>query len=277
MPSVTTPAVILSTIRYGESSKVLRVATQEFGVQSAIAKGALRPRSRFGASLQVLSDGVAHLVMAPNRELHLLTAFDLRRVRVGLSRSVSRYSAAEALAELMIRFAPAAEPAEAFDLLQASLDALETCPDGQVEDLALRCPLGDGLGPGFRAVSRGLCPRRRAAARRGHGVQRSRWRRAVPGLRPVARRRTASAPGPCRPRSAGPSFRPPAAFSMCPGLPPTGGSWPGTSSTISARVSRCRRSISGCAGRGFRHDHRDRRAHRPREVRPRRGPDRPPG
>src|SRR5207253_2124060 len=51
MSLVTTPAVVLQTYRYSETSKVVRLATRDLGVQSAIAKGALRPKSRFGAVL----------------------------------------------------------------------------------------------------------------------------------------------------------------------------------------------------------------------------------
>src|SRR2546425_10246216 len=56
MALVTTPAVVLQTYRYSETSKVVRLATRELGVQSAIAKGALRPKSPFGAGLELLSE-----------------------------------------------------------------------------------------------------------------------------------------------------------------------------------------------------------------------------
>src|SRR5919202_2536104 len=98
MPLVTTPAIVLSALRYGETSKIVRLATLEHGVQSAIAKGALRPKSRFGAALQLLSDGIAHLVMKEHRELHLLTGFDLGRVPIGLTARLDRYATASALA-----------------------------------------------------------------------------------------------------------------------------------------------------------------------------------
>src|SRR5207302_316552 len=55
MALVTTSAVVLQTYRYSETSKVVRLATRELGVQSAIAKGALRPKSRFGAGLDALA------------------------------------------------------------------------------------------------------------------------------------------------------------------------------------------------------------------------------
>ena len=77
MALVITPAIVLSALRYSETSKIVRLATREHGVQSAIAKGALRPKSRFGAALQLLSEGQAQYLAKEHRELHVLTAFDL--------------------------------------------------------------------------------------------------------------------------------------------------------------------------------------------------------
>src|SRR3989304_2913997 len=80
MPLVTPPAIILHAFKYADTSKLGRLATREPGVQSAIAKGASRPKSRFGASLQVLSQGTAHLYFRPTAELQTLSAFDVPRV-----------------------------------------------------------------------------------------------------------------------------------------------------------------------------------------------------
>ena len=107
MPPVSTPAVVLHSFKYSESSKIVRLATRELGVQSAIAKGALRPKSKFGATLQALSEGVAQLYVKPNRELHTLAEYDVTKQHVGLARDVRRYAAASALAELVMRTAPA--------------------------------------------------------------------------------------------------------------------------------------------------------------------------
>ena len=57
MSLVSTPAIVLRTYRYSETSKIVRLATRDYGVQSAIAKGVLRPRSAFGAALETLSEG----------------------------------------------------------------------------------------------------------------------------------------------------------------------------------------------------------------------------
>jgi DNA repair protein RecO (recombination protein O) len=138
MSLVSTPAVVLSTLKYSESSKIVRIATRDLGVQSAIAKGARRPRSRFGAALQVLSEGQAQLYVRDHRELHTLGAFDLARVPVRLAEDLGRYAAASVLAELMARFAPPEAHPESFDMLRAGLAALESADSASVRALGIR-------------------------------------------------------------------------------------------------------------------------------------------
>ena len=174
MPSLSTPAIILATYRYGESSKILRLATESAGVQSAIAKGALRPKSRFGASLQVLSEGQAQLIVHSNRELQLLTAFDLHRVRVGLARDMERYSSATALAEVLLRFGSGEGHVESYHTLRLGIDALDGAEAERVPALGVRViwkmvsalgfeptldgcvKCGNGLGEGELAFDPGL-------------------------------------------------------------------------------------------------------------------------
>jgi len=138
MALITTPAIILSALRYSESSKIVRLATREHGVQSAIAKGALRPRSRFGAALQLLSEGQAQYLAKEHRELHVLTAFDLQHLHVGIATNLARYATASVLAEVMLRFAPSDPHPESFELLRASLGALEQAPAEAVDALGFR-------------------------------------------------------------------------------------------------------------------------------------------
>jgi DNA repair protein RecO (recombination protein O) len=138
MPLLGTPAIVLSALRYGETSKIVRLATREHGVQSAIAKGALRPKSRFGASLQLLSEGAAQYLAKENRELNVLTAFDLQHLHVGLAADLSRYATASALAEVMLRFAPADPHPDSYDLFRDALHQLETAPADEVAALGFR-------------------------------------------------------------------------------------------------------------------------------------------
>jgi DNA repair protein RecO (recombination protein O) len=138
VPLISTPAIVLASFRYGETSKIIRLASRDHGVQSAIAKGALRPRSRFGGSLQLLSEGQAHWLMKENRELNVLTSFDLRQLHVGLTRDLERYAVACALAEVMLRFAPPDPHPESFEVLQQALALLEAGPAETVESLGFR-------------------------------------------------------------------------------------------------------------------------------------------
>ncbi len=158
MSLVMTPAVVLRTYRYSETSKVVRLATRELGVQSAIAKGALRPRSRFGAGLELLSEGVAQLYHRESRELQTLAAFDAERLRRELAADLDRFAAAAALAELMVRMAPPAPLPAAYDALTAGLDALVGAALADVDAAAVRalwCVLGVlGFEPALRQCVR---------------------------------------------------------------------------------------------------------------------------
>jgi DNA repair protein RecO (recombination protein O) len=138
MPLVATPAIVLSALRYSETSKIVRLATRELGVQSAIAKGALRPRSRFGGALQLLSEGQAELLLKEHRDLQTLTAFDLTRLHVGLAADVARYATASALAEVMLHFAPADRHPHSYDLLRDALDLLEQVPAARLDAQGFR-------------------------------------------------------------------------------------------------------------------------------------------
>lgn len=138
MPPLDTPATILSTLPYGETSKIARLATEELGVVSVIAKGARRPRSRFGAALQVLSDGTATILPARHSDLHTLTRFDLVNVRAGLARSVDRFAIASALGELMLRCAPHHGPPDTYAFFRHALDLLDAAPPDAVDVLGLR-------------------------------------------------------------------------------------------------------------------------------------------
>ncbi len=133
----TTPAVILHAFPYGETSRIVKLATRDFGVQSAMAKGARRPRSKFGASLETLSEGTAFLYIKPQRELQTLSQFDVMRQRPGLASDLKRYAAASAVAEIVMRFAPADPHPEIFDLLVAMLDLLSEAPASDAPAVSL--------------------------------------------------------------------------------------------------------------------------------------------
>ncbi|HLT48448.1 MAG TPA: DNA repair protein RecO [Rubricoccaceae bacterium] len=52
---VRTDAVVLRAFDYGETSRIVTLLTRRHGVLSALARGARRPKSRFGAALQPMA------------------------------------------------------------------------------------------------------------------------------------------------------------------------------------------------------------------------------
>jgi DNA repair protein RecO (recombination protein O) len=107
MAIVVTDAVVLHAFDYLETSRVFRLATREGGgaVHSVVARGARRPKSRFGTALDLFSEGTAQIAVRPGRDMHTLIGFDITRSRPGLSGSLERFAAASAIAELATRFA----------------------------------------------------------------------------------------------------------------------------------------------------------------------------
>src|SRR5438094_2087238 len=213
MALVTTPAVVLQTYRYSETSKVVRLATRELGVQSAIAKGALRPKSRFGAGLELLSEGSAQLYFREARELHTLGAFDLANLRRDLAADVGRFAGGDGARRGHAQDGP---PRAAPRCLRRLHRRARRAGRGIAGRDRCRRGAGDlaALGrAGVRAVARGLRPRRhghRSRRYRPRVLQRGRGRGRLPHLRagPAAHPAAAAGvPGPARPerRRSGPA------------------------------------------------------------------------
>jgi DNA repair protein RecO (recombination protein O) len=139
MTLVVTDAVVLHLFDYLESSRIIRLATRELGVQSVLARGVRRPKSRFGTSLDVFASGVAQFRAKPGRELHNLTGFELTRSRMGLAGNLQRFSAAAALAELALAFAHGGPDDPVFDVLTESLDLLTDASEEHATDLGIAC------------------------------------------------------------------------------------------------------------------------------------------
>lgn len=196
---IQTEAIVLHAFDYRETSRIVRLATRELGVVSAIARGAKRPKSRFGQGLDLFTGGVAHLLVHESRDLHALTAFDTPRARPGLAGSLGRFGAAAALGELCIRFGAEA-PAELHDELGSGLDLLAESDAPMAPSVALgtawRIVTELGFGPSLEECA--LCHTPLAPdsdvgfAHRAGGAICPNCRPAVPGARilPAAARAT---------------------------------------------------------------------------------------
>ncbi|MGH7449094.1 MAG: DNA repair protein RecO [Longimicrobiales bacterium] len=132
MAATITDAIVLQSFPYGETSRIVRILTRSAGVHSAIAKGALRPRSRY-AMMEPFAEGSATLYIRDTRDLQTLGAFDLTRSRQGLGRDLLRFGGASLLAELVLRTASEESQPELFDVVSAGLDTLVNVDAGGLE------------------------------------------------------------------------------------------------------------------------------------------------
>ena len=137
MPLVTTPAVILHVMPYGETSKILRLLTRDLGLQSAIARGARRPRSPTGPLLDLFAFGTASLRVREHRELSPLTGFEIVDAHAGIGHDMARFGAASAVAELALKCAPAERHPAVFDAVAGGLRALARAGAEDVEAVGL--------------------------------------------------------------------------------------------------------------------------------------------
>jgi len=137
MPLVTTDAVVLHAFDYLESSRIIRLATRDAGLQSVLARGARSSNKRFGLGLDLFASGVAQIQTRPGRDLQQLEGFDLSTTRDPLARDLERFSAASALAELALRFADGDEPGALYVTLTAALDAVAGAAGARARDVGL--------------------------------------------------------------------------------------------------------------------------------------------
>ncbi len=137
MPALRTDAIVLHVFDYLETSRIFKLATREAGLQSVLARGARRPKSRYGTALDLFASGTAEIYTKPGRELHTLAGFDVSRSRGQLAGDLERFTAASAIAELATRFGTGESHAESYDSLVATLDAIATSPSHASIDAAL--------------------------------------------------------------------------------------------------------------------------------------------
>jgi DNA repair protein RecO (recombination protein O) len=138
-----TQAVVLRSIRYGEADRILHLYTPDHGRLGAIAKGARRPRSRFGARLEPF--GHVELMLHPGRgELHTVTGASTLSLHAGLrERAESLHCAARACDAVGRLFETEDPHPEVFNLLAGALRLLSEDPAAArpAADLAFRLKL----------------------------------------------------------------------------------------------------------------------------------------
>ena len=124
-----TEAIVLRSIRYGEADRILHLYTPHHGRLSAIAKGARRARSRFGARLEPFFH-VRAVLHEGRSELLTVTGVDTIAAHGPLREHAATLDAAARACDAVSRLFETPEPhAEVFQLLLNELRILQADAD----------------------------------------------------------------------------------------------------------------------------------------------------
>ncbi len=134
---ISTEAVILRSMRYGEADRILHAITPEHGRIGAIARGARRPRSKLGGRLEPLS--VVTLELQRGRsDLHTVVGADTVAVHHRILSHHGALTEAQRASGVVDRTSVPDEPAQAVHgLLRTLLAVLDADPHAASESLQL--------------------------------------------------------------------------------------------------------------------------------------------
>ena len=98
---VKTEAVVLRSMKYLESSKIVTLYTRNFGKVSTIVKGARQPKSKFGSSLEPMSYVSVVFYKKEGRDLQTLSQCDVLQPFRMLSEDLGKMSVGLAIIEIV--------------------------------------------------------------------------------------------------------------------------------------------------------------------------------
>jgi DNA repair protein RecO (recombination protein O) len=125
MTSFSTEAIVLHAADYLESSRILRLLTRDAGVQSVLARGARTSRKRFGSALDLFAQGHADILVKDGRDLHTLNSFEVTQSRSAIGRDLTRFTAAAAFAESVLRIVHDEAAVGVFAVVEQTMQRIE--------------------------------------------------------------------------------------------------------------------------------------------------------
>lgn len=98
---VKTRAIVLKSMKYGETSKIVTFYTKDFGKIKGIIKGARKAKSKFGSSLETFSYVQMVMYKKENLSLHLVTQCDLLKIFKTITEDLNKLSVGLKIVELI--------------------------------------------------------------------------------------------------------------------------------------------------------------------------------
>ncbi len=128
MSVVSTPAVLLRSFNYSETSRVLKLYTKDLGLVSVMAKGIRRGGARGQGGLDTFSRGELTAYVRSTRDLQTFKEFAVEEAGGSLGRDVLRFAGASLLAEIVLLHAGSDPSPEVFERFTNALRRIDTEP-----------------------------------------------------------------------------------------------------------------------------------------------------
>ena len=123
---VSTDAIVLRSMKYGESSKIVTLYSEKFGKIKVIAKGARSAKSKFGASLEPMMHSSVIFYKKEQRDLHVLSKCELSKPFLKFDGNGDRLAVGLAVVELVnLVMHDEEENLPMFTLLVETLEAVD--------------------------------------------------------------------------------------------------------------------------------------------------------
>ena len=98
---IKTEAIILKTMKYRDTSKIVTFYTKEYGKLKGIAKGARTAKNKFGSALEPMTHAMLVMYKKEHRDLHLISQCDAIDSFKTLTEDLDRMTTALAVIELI--------------------------------------------------------------------------------------------------------------------------------------------------------------------------------
>ncbi len=123
---VETEALVLKSMRYRETSKIVTFYTRHFGKITGIAKGARGPKSKYGASLEPMTHVSLIFYKKESRDLHMVSKCEIVHLFHRLQSDLEKITVGLAMVELVNAAMHSEERNEmVFQLLVDSISELD--------------------------------------------------------------------------------------------------------------------------------------------------------
>jgi DNA repair protein RecO (recombination protein O) len=129
-----TEAVVLKTIKFGDTSRIATLYTKDHGKVKVIAKGIRTPKSKLAGALQTFAHIQTVFYKKRTSEIYLLSQADTIKSHQPITKDLNRYVFASAALELLDRLITGEESnPQIFDLTLHTLSFLESCSEESIE------------------------------------------------------------------------------------------------------------------------------------------------